>query len=290
MAVVVNHAVAPLLKLVSVVSLVCAAIGLGGCSGSYLFTRTVHEEDSRYVRLQARYGQGQDGTAFKFAHPKVLSETEWDRLLSGVYLQEEKKLLSLGTAQPVPSLAFDKDERRYLAKYLAEGFHQARPDEWVVFYLSHPREPGLMEIDSGGLFIEGGQLHLVIANYHQPVSMSFIERQIRNDPLHPAGDSFYDVIPKPHQTVQTARRLELTRSLFQPVSELIIDYGAVLDHTSDPSLTNGTSQLDTDIGGGTEGERGGLEERLRLLNRLREQGLITEEEFRSKRARLLERL
>ena len=228
--------------------------------------------------------------AFKFAHPMVLSETDWGRLLSGVYIQEQKKLLSLGTAQPAPSLVFDEDERRYLAKHLAEGFRQAKPDEWVVFYLRHPREPGLMEIDSGGLFVEDGHIHLVMANYHQPISMFFIQRQIEDDPLRPAGDSFYDVIPKPHQTVQTVRRRDPLQSLFKPVSELIIDYRAVLDHTPDPSLTKGTFPLDTEIGGGTERERSGLEERLRILNRLREQGLITEEEFRSKRERLLERL
>ena len=246
----------------------------------------MNEEDSRYVRLQARFGQGQDQATNKFAHPVVLSETEWDRLLRHIYVRPQRKFLAFGDDQPVPALAFGEDERRYLAKYLAEGFDHARTDEWVVFYLSHPREPGITEIDSGGLFVEDGRLHLVFANYHQPVSMSFIQRQIRNDPLHPAGDSFYDVIPKPDQTVQTARRRVLTESLRKQVSEVVIDYGAVLGTISD----KGTMQSDTEIGGRIEGERSGLEERLRLLNRLREQGLITEEEFRSKRERLLERL
>lgn len=287
---VVNDAVALLLKVVSVVSLVCVSMGVCSCSSFSLVTRTVNEEDSRYVRLQARYGQGQDEKTIKFAHPKGLNETEWDHLLSHIYVQQQKTFLSFGTPQPAPTLAFGEHERQYLAKYLAEGFDQARPDEWVVFYLGHPREPSLVEIDSGGLFIEDGQLHLVIANYHQPVSMAFIQRQIMNDPLRPAGDSFYDVILKPHQTVRTVRRRDLTQSLLKQVSELIIDYGAVLDPTSEPSLTKGTFQLETEIGGGTKRERSGLEERLRILNRLCEQGLITEEEFRSKRARLLERL
>jgi hypothetical protein len=237
--------------------------------------RTINEEESRYVRLQARYGEGQDGVALKFAHPVALGESEWAHLLDNIFIQEQKKLLAPGATRSAPRPAFDEDEKRYLAKHLAEGFQKARPDEWVVFYLSHPREPGVVEIDSGGFFVEGERLHLFVVNYRQPVSMAFIREQIWNDPLRPAGDSFYDVIPQDNQTLQTVRRKDLTQSLLEQVSELSIDYSA---------------QLNDDVSGDGDAVGSSIEDRLRILKRLRDRGLISEEQFRMRQERLLERL
>jgi hypothetical protein len=260
---------------VSLATLILGTIALSGCSRPYLFMRTINEEESRYVRFQARYGAGQDGVALKFAHPVTLGESEWAQLLDHIFIQAQKKFLTRGEAQPTPRVAFDVDEKRYLAKHLAEGFQKARPDEWVVFYLSHPREPGVVEIDSGGFFVEGERLHLILANYRHPVSMAFIREQIWNDPLRPAGDSFYDVIPQSNQTLQPVRRKDLTQSLLKQVSDLSIDYSA---------------QLHNDVSRDEEAVGSSIEDRLRTLKRLRDQGLISEEQFRMKQERLLERL
>ena len=260
---------------VSLTAVVLGTIALSSCSRPYLFVRTINEEESRYVRFQARYGQGQDGVALKFAHPMAFGEPEWAHLLDNIFIQEQQKLLALGATRSAPRPAFDEDEKRYLAKHLAEGFQKARPDEWVVFYLSHPREPGVVEIHSGGFFIEEGRLHLILANYRQPVSMAFIRKQIWNDPLRPAGDSFYDVIPQDHQTVQTVRRKDLTQSLLKQVSELSIDYSA---------------RLNDDVSGDGEAVGSSIEDRLRILKRLRDRGLISEEQFRMRQEQLLEHL
>ena len=263
------------LETFGLVACVLGTIALSGCSRPYLFMRAISEEEGRYVRFQARYGEDQDGVALKFAHPVALGESEWAHLLDNIYIQEQKRLLALGATRSAPRSAFDENEKRYLAKHLAEGFQKARPDEWIVFYLSHPREPGVVEIDSGGFFIEGERLHLIVANYRQPVSMVFIREQIWNDPLRPAGDSFYDVIPQDHQTVQTIRRKDLTQSLLKQVSDLSIDYSA---------------QLNDVVSGDGEAVGRSIEDRLRILKRLRDRGLITEEQFRMKQERLLERL
>lgn len=261
------------LAAVSLAACVVEAVALSSCSQPYLFMRTINEEENRYVRFQARYGEGQDSVALKFAHPVVLGEAEWGHLLANVMIQEQKKFFPLGAGQPVPRPAFDQDERRYLAKHLAEGFQKARPDEWVVFYLSRPRESGVVEIDSGGFFIEGERLHLIVANYRQPVSMTFIRKQIWNDPLHPAGDGFYDIVPQHDQTLQKVRRKDLTQSFLKQVPDLSIDY---------------MTQLHTDVGDGAAVGTS-IEDRLRILKRLRDEGVISEEQFRLKQDRLLER-
>lgn len=261
------------LATVSVALCLVGVLVLSNCSQPNLFMRTINEEADRHVRLQARYGEGQDGVSLKFGHPVVLEEAEWGRLLANVMIQERKKFLSPGTGQPVLRPAFDQDARRYLAKYLAEGFQRARPDEWVVFYLSRPRDSGIVEIDSGGLFIEGARLHLIVANYRQPVSMAFVREQIWNDPLHPAGDDFYEIVPQHDQILEKVRRKDLTRSFLKQVSDLSIDY---------------TAQLHNDVGEGTVVGTS-IEDRLRVLKRLRDEGVISEEQFRLKQDRLLER-
>jgi hypothetical protein len=59
------------------------------------------------------------------------------------------------------------------------------------------------------------------------------------------------------------------------VSDLSIDYSA---------------QLNDDVSGEGKAVGSSIEDRLRILKRLRGQGLISEEQFRIKQERLLERL
>ncbi|MGH7410837.1 MAG: SHOCT domain-containing protein [Candidatus Methylomirabilis sp.] len=249
---------------------------LAGCLGPLSYTRTIQESPDRAVRLEARYGAGRDGTSLRFAHPIVLSEADWGQILNRIYVRHVKSLLSHFAKQPGPDPAFDESQRAYLAKYLSEAFQTARPDQWVVFFLTQPREPQVTEITSGTFFIEGDQIHLVLANYRQPVSMSFVLDEIRKDPLRPAGDTFYDLVPQGHQTVRTDGHWHLTKPLVKPPAELLIDYRA--------SLTPGA---ESEVARGEETQ---VEARLRALQRLREQGLITDEEYRKKRQRLLDEL
>ena len=69
----------------------------------------------------------------------------------------------------------------------------------------HPREPGVVVIDSGCFFVEGERLHLFVANYRQPVSMAFIREQIwmiRSVRLETA----FPMSSTRSQTLQTVRR------------------------------------------------------------------------------------
>jgi hypothetical protein len=107
--------------------------------------------------------------------------------------------------------------------------------------------------------------------------MAFIQQRIRSNPLRAAGDGFYEFVPQPYQLLRSEHGWDRSRLLAAQDSELIIDYRSALSGSSDPQATQ-------------KEEWNRLEERLRVLERLREQGLITEEEYRQKRAALLERL
>lgn len=255
-----------------------------GCSGPARYSRAVQEQAHRYVRLEARYGYGHqygyDSAAMRFAHPVSLSEAEWDRLLRAIQIQARKGLLTIGREQAGPSEAFREDERRFLVHGLAEAFSKARADEWVVFYLSRPRErggsSGVVEFSSGGLFVEAGQLHLVLANYRYAASLEFLQEQAKNDPLRPAGEAFYDLVPSTYQSVRPVKMWDMTEPIRTQSVELILEYQALLE-SPDGSVTK-------PAGGAL------LAERLRILSQLFKEGLITEEEYRLKRQQLLDDL
>ena len=259
-------------------------LALPACGGPLQFSRDIHEGQERFVRLEARYGGGDAGSPMRFAHPLKLDETAWVRIVSGIYVKPRRGLISMGTAQSGPLMAFHEAEIRYLAHYLSEAFRKARSDELVLFYLSRPRDVSIIEITSGGCVAERGRIHFLIANYRYAATSSFIPERIRKDPLWPAAEAFYELIPNRYQTVQVDRRWDFTTPLFAEISELVVDYKATLAASDEALVPEG---LQGRVPAGKD-EAGQLEDKLRGLLRLREQGLITEEEYRVKRQKLLE--
>lgn len=269
---------------------VVALVAVFGCAGPGRSTRAVHEDPDRSVRLETRQGSGADSSAMRFAHPVLLKEEDWDRILTAISIQTRKRLLpSIGAGQGGPRAAFEENERRYLVRYLHEAFSMAQPDEWVVFFLSHPRDqrgdlrggPGVTEVTSGGLFVEDGRLHVVLANYRYAVTIPSLAVQILENPLRPAGEAFYELVPDGNQTLKTEPSWDLTRPFQAHAPELIVEYRSLLVRPDKPVVPH-------EVTGARD--RPSLEERLRTLQRLREQGLIAEEEYQAKRQQLLDEL
>ena len=255
------------------------------CTETIRLTKAVHESPDRYVMLNARYGEDVSWVAKPFAHPLVMEEQDWARLLAGISVKPRRGLLSIGMA-PDAREAFDKEERQYLARYLAEGFAKARPDQWVEFFLSRRRDHDLVEITSGAFFSTSDRIHLVLANYRHALSMPFIQEQMRHDPVRPAGESFYEVVPGPYQSVQAVAG-NMNRPLFSHLSDVDIQYRAILSSSRAPR----TGQDDFNAqSGSSESQPDQIRERLKMLQKLWEQGLITKEEYQAQRQRILNSL
>jgi hypothetical protein len=257
-----------------------------GCTSPTRSTRIVHEDGRTLVRLVVRNA----GPATPFTHPVSLTEADWATILHGIKVQLKKRLLpSIGTDQAGPKEAFFEDERSYLARHLTEAFSVANPDEGVVFFLSQQRDqrgdvhggPGVTEITSGGLFVKDERLHFVLANYRHAATVPLLVDQIRENPLRPAADSFYELIQGAHQTLHARTTWGLTKVIQPHAPELVIAYR---------SLLAGPDQSDARIERSEAGTSPSLEERLRTLKRLYEQGLVTEDEYRFKRQTLLDEL
>ncbi|MCX5722468.1 MAG: SHOCT domain-containing protein [Nitrospirae bacterium] len=255
------------------------------CTETIRLTKTVHDSPDRYVLLNARYGEDVSWAVKPFAHPLVMEEQDWARLLAGLSVKPRRGLLSIGMA-PDAREAFDKEERQYLARYLAEGFATARPDQWVEFFLSRRRDHDLVEITSGAFFATSDRIHLVLANYRHALSMPFIQEQIRHDPVRPAGESFYEVVPGSYHSVQAVAG-NMNRPLFSHLSDVDIQYRAVLSSSNRPRAEQDEFNAQS---GSSESQSDQIRERLKRLQKLWEQGLITKEEYQAQRQRILNSL
>jgi len=179
--------------------------------------------------------------------------------------------------------AFTPDQIAFLGPGLSKALRRTHPDEFVVFGFSRPRPPQLTEITTGGWFVEGEQLHLVLANYRQVVSMSHIRDQLWNNPLRPNAGPSYDIVPGAYQSIDQARGIVSLVSAESP--DLAINYQALLAakptlQAPPPAATAPAVEDRPELS---------LEEKLITLKTLKERGLITEGEYQEKKKQLLDK-
>jgi putative oligomerization/nucleic acid binding protein len=269
---------------------------LQGCAGPTHPPRTVCEncrivcgeceEPDRFVRLQGSSPGVQRDRISNFSHPVTLRPDEWKIILSSLRVQRQGEPVVLFTLPKGPiSDAWLPDEVDYLSRTLSLAFAQAQPTEWVVFGLSRPGAPDVSEIATGGWFIEGTHLHLLLANYRYAVTAPNIRELAWENPLS-SQVNLYELVPGNHQTVIQNKEGELLRATG---SEISIAYQPLLrsEPLSTSARPDGSNSLRVPQ---SQSENLSLEERLKTLKRLRDQGLISEEEYRIKRSRLLEQL
>ncbi len=249
--------------------------------------RSAHESEERFVRTDARAGDGRADGAGRFAHPVALSPPDWMRILTGIRIQPRKDSLFFTTALEPPIEAFAQEEIVYLGRALSETFARARPDEWVVFGMSRVLPSGLNELTTGGWFAEGARLHLVLANYRHGATRSTVRERLWKEPLRAVAEPFYNVVQGEHQTVVKSTGL-LAALASGSGTEIVIEYRALLG--APPSAVRPAS-VEKAAPAPVAGPRltpAAAEERLHALKRMREQGLITDEEYREKKKEILE--
>jgi hypothetical protein len=258
------------------------------CLGPVRDTRPVREEQDRFVRLEARYGEQRREGPTGFAHPFPLPPQEWTRILSSIRVQTRKDTVIFTTAKDPPSAAFDPDEIAYLSAALSEAFGRAHADEWVVFGLSRERSPQAVELTTGGWFAEGPRLHFILANYRHSVPRSQAYGRVWQDPLRTDTAPYYELVEGTFQTVKRAKGI-FGGLLPNDGPELAIEYKALLAGQAREPGGSGAVEKQPATPEPLNPSDPRIEERLRVLKRLWDQGLITEEEYRQKKKQLLDR-
>lgn len=122
--------------------------------------RNVYVDGTTAVRIQFdnKAGAGH-------SHPIKLSPDVMQYVLSGVKTQRRGSFLpSVLTGEESLIQAFSREEQSFLAPHLTQALAQAKPDELVTFYRRISTPAIGLAITSGGLFVHGPHLHVILAN------------------------------------------------------------------------------------------------------------------------------
>ncbi|TKB81865.1 MAG: hypothetical protein E8D44_13365 [Nitrospira sp.] len=132
---------------------------LSGCATGPL-PRTVYTDPATIVRIQfdSKAGQGH-------GHPATVSPDAIRHVLQGVRVQSRNSFVpSILTGEASLGAAFSKEEQDFLGPHLSQALAEAKPDELVTFYRRISTSAVGLAITSGGLFVHGRHLYVILAN------------------------------------------------------------------------------------------------------------------------------
>lgn len=254
---------------------------LANCASSPAFSRKVYEDPTVLVRLDSPLVQGQVSTA-PAEHIPELTAADLAEILRSVKIQSEISFVSywILRKEPQSEPAFPNEDVQLLAPHLRAALAKARPNETAVFFLRRTREDGIPLVTTGGLFIQGNQLHVLLANARRPATTLRKIETAHDAPLHPLGEVDFHFVPGPHQT--TLAKKDLPQSIaMTSAPALSVDYRAWLAGILQPDRGSSPTQTKSEIPAAT------IEEKLHRLKTWREQGLITDGEYLQKRQEVL---
>lgn len=258
-------------------SLLVLAIALSGCAtdaGNGAGGSDVYRSDENYVRLVPI-----EPGAPSNSHPFSVSADPLRRLLAGI---EVRRAASFGKI-PV----FLQEELDKIAGPLATALSRAGPDQDVAFAVSGAR--GLLgrlspeSFTTGRVFVRGDSLNLIFGLMQARLDMADVDLTGKNPEVIPGerarrvGDTIWEIDPgrwEFHE--QRGDWLVFDRSAL-PAAEAT---GAA------PSAPDAEAKPGAEAPSRAEE----IENRLRVLDALREKGAITEEEYRERRRAILEQI
>ena len=264
----------------SLAAIVMASL-LASCASSPTFTRTVYEDPTTLVRLDSPVFQ-EDVSGAPAGLIRELTAADLAELLRSVRIQPEISFLSYWVLRqaPQPEPAFPNDDASLLAPHLQRALAKARSNETAVFFLLKTRTDGIPLVTTGGLFIHGDQLVVLLANARKPTTTQRKLETARDAPLHPLGELDFHFVPGPYQIVRATKDLPKTIAMTSALA-LSINYRVRLDDSLSPARGSSPSQTEPEIPAAM------IEDKLHRLKTWHEQGLIADDEYLQKRQELL---
>jgi hypothetical protein len=188
-------------------------------------SRTIYEDPVNYVRLEEDRGYLVEWPPSHNSHPAVLGPEVLRPLLQGLIIQEHRIWLQRWIAGDAPyQAAFQDQEIALLSAQLAEALAQAKPNERVTFYLSEPQASTKRVVTSGGLYMKGTELHLILGNwqivYGIPTYGMIYDRRY---PMRPTAAKGFDLFFQPHEAMRRSESSWIDGVLANGADEVVID-------------------------------------------------------------------
>lgn len=122
--------------------------------------RVVYEDVSTAITI---HPDNKAGTGH--SHPSKISSDALRHILAGVRIQARSSFVpSILTGGAPLAVAFSREEQTLLAPRLSQALAEAKPEELVTFYRRVSTSTGGLAITSGGLFVHGQHLYVILAN------------------------------------------------------------------------------------------------------------------------------
>jgi hypothetical protein len=137
---------------------------LVGCTSGQFPTLTIYDTPHAFVRLEADPKVGQRAG---HSHPATISTERMAAVLRGIVVQEPLTRLPLYDDLSIPRRhrAFGDEAVMFWAPLLSLALRKATPEEIVTFYQSQRLSGVSREVTSGGMFLDGEDLHVLLSNY-----------------------------------------------------------------------------------------------------------------------------
>jgi len=211
-----------------------------GCTGPIFITRPVEDEPSLLVGLTTYHDRAK-AAEVRHDHPVDWAEADLQAILKRLSIQEGSGLLDSSSPRQA---VFSPEDLVTLTPALQETFKLASPSDWIVFAVwGSSGTSQALEVTSGGMYLQDQRLHILLANHRERVSS---EREgiqaIHNNPFRAMKDVKRRLMFYPTSFVIESRSNWIAGGFDSPVSELILDYQALLA-TKPPDTPTGTEKV-----------------------------------------------
>ena len=265
-------------------NLTFVALGIGlwsiasSCTTGPPIARFIVDQPDKTVRLEVTYREGSP----EFSHPGILSPKVLDHVLQLIQVQPSSLLARIVGGSSTIQEAFSPEQRVFFTMQFSKALQQATPLETVTFYWATPRGNGIWELTSGGLYIQKNELHLILPNYRQTVPSKKPPQNSKNHPLSQIGDPLHSL-----KALDPAQQLthNLATEMWSPQTPHFVFPLNKLTHAQDPSNYQQMQPSSQKYN-----SKGSISQRLKKLEKLRQEGLVTEEEYTHKRKEILNQL
>ena len=245
---------------------------LWGC-GAKLTTTLIQKDSLFEVYLQRTVSKDDQPMDAGYQHPISLSPEEIHQLLQSIQIRPQAGILQKVFSESYQEIqpAFSDEEIPRMEAGISKALASATSADRINFRLKHPRGIFTPSITTGVVYVKDDRFALILGNYQyipNPDARDMYNQFL--DPLDTQGMQTATIVPGLFQELlQTDRRSLKNRGLS-------IDYKGLLAFQPQQQLKTQETQTPPD-----------LEEKLTTLKRLRDQGLITEEDYQEKKKELL---